>query len=97
MVECGCTAPLRLTAAATDGRRIHALRYAAGGEAPSLFYGSARAGADGATMILSEPLDSAENRWIAVPDSHLLEAGPDGIRIAPFAPTRVSAPARTAA
>jgi predicted glutamine amidotransferase len=86
MAATGCTAPLRLTASATDGRRIHALRYATGGEAPSLFYGSAGAGVDGATMILSEPLDSAENRWIAVPDSHLLEAGPEGIRIAPFAP-----------
>jgi len=97
MAASGCTAPLCLTAAATDGRRIHALRYATGGEAPSLFYGSAGAGAGGATMVLSESLGSAENRWIAVPDYHLLEAGPEGIRIAPFAPARVSAPARTAA
>ncbi|MDH3476211.1 MAG: class II glutamine amidotransferase [Rhodospirillales bacterium] len=103
MAEAGVDEPFKMTAAASDGRAVTALRFASDGAAPSLFYGCGVKLRDGAgapvepagnsVLILSEPLDHVEQQWIAVPESHLLAAGDGGIAVTPFAPRAVPAAA----
>ena len=85
---------LTMTAAVSDGSVIHALRFASDGQAPSLYYGCGAEvfAADGATaveaantiLILSEPLDQAHDKWVAVPQSHILMASDGGIALSDF-------------
>lgn len=96
MTAAGIAAPLRITLAISDGQSIHALRYASDQQAPSLYYGcgpSPRSSAGevaaetaNSVLILSEPLDHAEEQWVAVPQNHLLIAGEGGIAVLPFEP-----------
>jgi glutamine amidotransferase len=85
--------PFRFTAAASNGRRIFAVRYSSDGQSPSLFYGRPQVeGADltcqPQAMILSEPLDAISANWIEVPEGHLLVAEAGRIAaITPFVPT----------
>lgn len=90
MAEAAVTEPLRLTAAATDGAAIYAIRYASDDRAPSLYVGnsspSGRARADGpAVMVLSEPLDSDTSEWREVGMSRFLVAGAGGYDDSAFA------------
>ncbi|MEL0114189.1 MAG: class II glutamine amidotransferase [Rickettsiales bacterium] len=73
------SAPLRLTAAATDGETVYAIRYASDDMAPSLYMG--HSGLDGqataggpAVMVLSEPLDSEASDWREVGMSRFVTA-----------------------
>ncbi|MBM3486029.1 MAG: class II glutamine amidotransferase [Alphaproteobacteria bacterium] len=90
MAAAGIAAPLRVTAAATDGEEIVALRYASDRQSPTLYYGHTEfdggAQGQGAILVLSEPLDSNPGHWVEVPDSHLLVAGDGAVAIEPFAP-----------
>lgn len=97
MAAAGVAEPFRFTAAATEGRRIFAVRYSSDGRSPSLFYGrpqveDADLSCQPQAMILSEPLDAISANWIEVPESHLLiaEAG----RIAAVMPFVPAAPPR---
>lgn len=98
MATHGITEPLRLTAAATDGARVIAVRYSSDRASPTLFYGAAasvrdadgqsclEAGADDGVVVLSEPLDAALVNWTAVPEGHALTLADGRIEIVPFAP-----------
>jgi len=95
MRAAGVSEPFKMTAALSNGRAIHALRYASDGAAPSLFYGCGVQPrcASGNTLeatkesilILSEPLDHCEEQWSEVPESHALVAGDGGVAIRPIA------------
>jgi len=88
MVAAEIAAPLRLTAVATDGETIYAVRYASDDRAPTLYVGiGQQAGApDSALMVLSEPLTSATDDWRAVAMSRFLTACNGGFDDAPFTP-----------
>ena len=82
-------APLRLTAAATDGESIYAIRYASDDRAPTLYIG--HSGLDGAAdakgpavMVLSEPLDSDAADWREVGMSRFVTACDGAFDEAPF-------------
>lgn len=79
MQDNGIETPLRLTAAATDGASIYAVRYASDDKAPTLYIG--HSGVDGqaspvgpAVMVLSEPLDSDASDWREVGMSRFVTA-----------------------
>ncbi len=82
MRAAGIDEPLRLTAAFTDGRTLHAVRYASDRFAPSLFYGATGHG----TLVVSEPLSETPGRWRELPASHTLRVGaPHAIEVRPLA------------
>ena len=70
MREAGVAEPLRFTAALTDGRDVHAFRWASDDKAPSLYW---REDARG-LVIVSEPLDGAHDQWREVPKGCALVA-----------------------
>ncbi|MGE0726154.1 MAG: class II glutamine amidotransferase [Alphaproteobacteria bacterium] len=90
MREEGVSGPLRVTAAATDGQKIIAVRYANDGDGPTLYYGHACSeaeiiGAPGGVLVLSEPLDSIQGNWNEVGASSLLVAGDGAVVVRPLA------------
>ena len=85
MSKAGITSALRLTAAATDGERIFAVRYANDDRAPTLYAGLSQAEGKG-LMVLSEPLDSQAEDWREVPMSHFVTAHDGNLEEAAFAP-----------
>ena len=63
MRQAGIAEPLRFTAALTDGRDVHAFRWASDDRAPSLYWRE-----DGGDLVIvSEPLDDARGQWREVP------------------------------
>ena len=84
-------AALRMTVATSDGTRVIAYRYASDESPPSLFYirGAALAerigrDAEGAVLILSEPLDEDTDDWTEVPPGHMLIARGGEIALTPL-------------
>lgn len=89
--------PLRITAAASDGRKIVALRYSSDRQSPSLFFA---AGGDvavedgecrfspgrGSVLVLSEPLDAVPGFWVEVPEWHALIVEDGMVALEPFRP-----------
>jgi glutamine amidotransferase len=68
--QSGTTAPLRFTAALSDGCDLYAFRYADVESANTLYYR-----ADGGdVVVVSEPLDREPANWTAVPPSHVVVA-----------------------
>ena len=104
MERAGVGDPFTMTCAVSDGNAVYSLRYASAGDAPSLYYGCGAQpqGAVGDTiaetkssiLILSEPLDHAEEQWNMVPESHVLIAGDGGVAMRPI---ELTAPSSTAA
>lgn len=84
MAQAGIDAPLRVTAAATDGVTIHALRYSTR-IAPETLYLRRVKRADG-LLIASEPLDDGRTDWEAVPPQSLVTVAPGDIKITAFRP-----------
>lgn len=84
MIDAGVEEPFRMAAAATDGRRIVALRYSSDDQSPSLFYGHgndlARSGRlrmeaddeEESILVVSEPLDGEGAHWAHVEESAVL-------------------------
>jgi predicted glutamine amidotransferase len=70
MSEQGVCDALRFTAVVTDGRDIHAFRWACDAKAPSLYW---RADGD-SLFVVSEPLDDLRDQWTPVPQGHVLSA-----------------------
>lgn len=68
--QSGTTAPLRFTAALSNGRDLYAFRYANGDSANTLYY---RKDGDN-VVVVSEPLDGEPANWTPVPPSHLIVA-----------------------
>ena len=75
MAEAGVTAPLRFTAALSDGRSVYAVRHASDRQPPSLYWRAAGC-AGGSVSIVSEPLEQPET-WQSVPADRVLVVGPD--------------------
>lgn len=86
MARAGISAPLRVTAAAADGRNVYALRYSTL-IAPETLYVRRLNRANGHLMA-SEPLDEGRVDWEAVPPQSFAVLGPDGVRIEAFRPER---------
>jgi glutamine amidotransferase len=61
---------LRFTAVVTDGRDIHAFRWACDGKAPTLYWRERQ----GSLFVVSEPLDDVRDTWTPVPQGHALVA-----------------------
>ncbi len=81
MRAAGIKAPLRFTSSISDGERFYAVRYSTDNAAPSLYFSSR----DDRLVIVSEPLDSAQDDWEQVPPSTILIAEPgEAIRLEPF-------------
>ncbi|MEQ8248343.1 MAG: class II glutamine amidotransferase [Alphaproteobacteria bacterium] len=100
----GVSEPLRAAIAFSDGKSIVAMRYSSDRNSPSLYYLAGgdlymRDGrislADGedTLLILSEPLDGADDLWTEVPESTLIVAQGSALSVTPFAP--VHSPAAT--
>ena len=64
------SAPLRFTAALTDGRAIWAFRWASDAAPPTLYYRQQACG----LVVVSEPIDDERDDWHAVPAGHVLIA-----------------------
>lgn len=94
LARSGVEGDIKMTAAASDGEALYALRYASDRDAPSLYYGcgarphgsqgTAVADTQNSILILSEPLDHLEQQWIAVSESHVLVAGHGGVAVTPL-------------
>lgn len=78
----GMEAPLRFTAALTDGASLWAFRWACDGKPPSLYY----RGRPGGLVVVSEPIDDQRGDWREVPiGACLLAQGNAPPVIRPFA------------
>ncbi|MEI7447341.1 MAG: class II glutamine amidotransferase, partial [Burkholderiales bacterium] len=64
----GIRAPLRFAACYTDGRTLHAFRWASDDRSPTLYL---RRLGDG-LLVVSEPYDDERDAWEAVPSGHAL-------------------------
>ena len=82
MREAGISEPLRFTAAITRGDVVHAVRYSSD-DAPPTLYTQKMIDREG-TLIVSEPLDDAEDGWTAVPPQRLMTVSPMGVKTVPM-------------
>ncbi|NQV80024.1 MAG: class II glutamine amidotransferase [Alphaproteobacteria bacterium] len=89
--------PLRAAIAFSDGKTITALRYSSDSNSPSLYYLAggdlymrdgriSLAEGEDTILILSEPLDGADDLWSEVPDASLITARGSELRVTPFTP-----------
>lgn len=87
----GTSAPVRLTAAFSDGERLYALRYASDDLAPTLYHrwSDSRRG----RAVVSEPLESNESDWMEIPQKSFCVFDGDQVAITPFLPQDVRAAA----
>jgi predicted glutamine amidotransferase len=80
----GIRAPLRFSACYTDGRTVHAFRWASDGRCPSLYL---RRTGD-AVLLVSEPYDDDRDAWTPVPPGSSLRVDASlRVEMAPFGPT----------
>lgn len=103
MTEAGIAEPFRMAAAATDGRRIVALRYSSDNQSPSLFHGHGndlmRAGRlrmqaddeEESLLVVSEPLDGDGAHWSHVDEGCLLTVEQGRVRTEAFVVDEVRA------
>ena len=88
---------LQMTLGISDGESLYAVRYSTEGKSRSLFHSASRdataeiapdAGrfSRDARAIVSEPLDSLEAEWVAVPEASFLTITRGKISCEPFAP-----------
>ena len=77
----GTAAPLRFTAALTDGKQLWAFRWASDNHPATLYW---RQDAKG-VVVVSEPIDDARAGWNAVPPGFVLHARPGrDLRLSPI-------------
>jgi glutamine amidotransferase len=72
MIDAGIAAPLRFTAAVTDGQTVFGLRWASDNRPPSLYYRETSAN----LVLASEPVDGYKENWREVPKSCSFVAKP---------------------
>ncbi len=81
MAEHAVCEALRFTAVVTDGRDLHAFRWACDGKAPTLYWREE----NGGLLVVSEPLDDLRDHWTPVPQGHVLSARHGGkVEVRPF-------------
>ena len=90
VVEASCRAGLepsfKLTAAFSDGQTLHAVRYAVGGGAPTLYMAVTERG----RCLVSEPFDGDGCSWRSVPPGSFVTLTRDRAMIRPFVPERLA-------
>lgn len=83
MVEAGIGSPFRMSAALSNGQELIAYRWSSDGRSPTLYtacdrtIGSCigeRDSLNDATILLSEPLDDAQESWGEIGDGKMLHA-----------------------
>jgi len=95
--EHGIEAPLRMTATASDGHRLFAVRHSSDGCSPSLYHsrslhalreigGRTEELPSDALIVLSEPLDTVSEHWEAIEESCALVAEKGSVTVSRFAP-----------
>jgi len=84
----GAAPHMRLTCAFSDGKRLYAIRYASDDQAPTLFHrwSESRAG----RAVVSEPLESGQSDWEAIPPNSFCTFEGADLTIEPFAPQVVA-------
>ncbi|MEH7826850.1 class II glutamine amidotransferase [Gemmobacter denitrificans] len=87
----GALPHLRLTVAMSDGTRLYAMRYATDDLAPTLYH--RWSDTRGGRAIVSEPLESNEDGWEAVPPSSFCIFDGAEVTVLPFLPCRLAAAA----
>jgi predicted glutamine amidotransferase len=81
MTRCGNEEPLRFAAALTDGDLLYAFRWSCDEKAPTLYWRQS----EGATTVVSEPIDAKRSDWQALPQGSVLVANRKGqATIEPF-------------
>lgn len=80
----GLDPSFKLTAAFADGEKLHAVRYAAGGSAPTLYTAATRCG-EGRCLV-SEPYDREDTDWQAVPPGSFVTVSEQSLIVRPFVP-----------
>ena len=81
MAAAGIAAPLRFTAALTDGVQLWAFRWASDARPATLYWRQTATG----LIVVSEPIDDAAGGWNAVPSGCTLVSGPDrGVQLQPI-------------
>jgi glutamine amidotransferase len=70
MADAKITAPLRLTAALSDGTTIWAYRWASDNAPATLYHSQTASG----TIVVSEPIDEKREEWVPVPINSVLIA-----------------------
>lgn len=80
--ETGITPHMRMTVAMSDGERLYCARYASDSFPPTLYHRGMAAG----RVVVSEPLDRAQQDWIAIPTGSFAVISRDGVELEPFVP-----------
>lgn len=78
----GTTPHMRLSVAYSDGDHLYAVRYASDSRAPTLYYRFCEQ--LGGYMVVSEPLISDAQGWVAVPQGVICRFTADGVEQQPF-------------
>jgi glutamine amidotransferase len=102
----GIENPLMMSAAATDGERVIAVRYSSEHATRTLFFSTSahvlkqrhpeierlQQVSDESRVIVSEPLGDMDGAWNEVPESHVGIVQPGHDELKPFTPRRAGAP-----
>ena len=94
MVAADIEEPFRMTAAYSDGDDLVALSHSSDHQSPTLYYAVADhiqvddgtlsfADGDGTVLVLSEPLDEAEEPWQEVHEDHCLTVRNGKVEVIP--------------
>jgi glutamine amidotransferase len=73
---------VRFTACFSDGKDLHAVRYATDFSAPTLF--ASPMGPSGGYCLVSEPLDDDHESWVEIPDGTAVRIGAGGVEFIDF-------------
>jgi glutamine amidotransferase len=84
MQRAGVNEPLRVTATASDGQAIYAVRYSTLITPETLYVRTLKR--RNGMLLTSEPLDDGRQDWEAVPPQSFVTIGPSRLEIEPFAP-----------
>lgn len=83
------TAPyMRLTCAFSDGRALYAIRYASDDQAPTLYH--RWSDSRGGRAVVSEPLETEESDWVAVPPGTFCRFEGDALDCVGFNPEKLA-------
>ncbi|MBT8388840.1 MAG: hypothetical protein KJP13_04235, partial [Altererythrobacter sp.] len=82
---------IRFTACLSDGRNMHAIRFATDAHPPSLYY--AKCGKDGSICLVSEPFEHPERDWTKVPPNTWLHIFSGNLTLQEFMPEQADAAA----
>jgi predicted glutamine amidotransferase len=84
MAAVGTKEPLRFAAAFTNGKSLHAFRWASDDKAPTLYWQRSETG----VHIVSEPTDDTHSLWTAIPQGSVLIADAGEVRVEAFLQAR---------